>query len=137
MLARASEFTVEKNLKAGLYVTLGVEVLSFKFNFINSNNISGFSNNNFILLPVTIKKYSIVSKRSHFFWDIGIAPAWYFKKQEEFENGTAVSKKNVGVNFGITGGAGFKTAITQKLSFSIGLKGFQSFFTPIKTIMIN
>jgi hypothetical protein len=132
MLSTGLEFIFEKNLKESWFITFGIEVTSLKYNYHSDTlNSSVFSNNYFALMPVTLKRYYILNKRSHLFLDFGVAPAYYFYNKEESKN-SSIKKQNLGLNIGGVAKLGFKTQLTKKLSFDIGLHSFQDFFYSYK-----
>ncbi len=132
MLVTGGSFTVEKNIKAGLYITSGLDFFSVKYNYNNTANGQAFSNNNFLMLPVTLKKYYMVGKRSHIFFDAGFAAAWYLSSKEDYENNTSNKKSNLGLNAGLFVALGFKTQLTKIISFDAGFKSFQDYLYSYK-----
>ncbi len=125
MLCTGQEFMIEKNLRESWFITFGIGLTSLKYNYYaDSLNSSVFSNNNFALVPVSLKKYYILSKRSQCFLDFGIAAAYYFYNRDESIN-SSIKKTNLGYNFGLIAKMGFKTQLTKKLSFDISLLSFQ------------
>ncbi|WP_462221068.1 hypothetical protein, partial [Ferruginibacter sp.] len=132
MLSTGQEFIIEKNLKESWYITFGIELTSLKYNYHSDTlNSSVFSNNYFALIPVTLKRYYILSKRSHCFLDFGLAPAYYFYNKDESKS-SSFKKNNLGLNIGAVAKMGFKTQLTKKLSFDVGLHSFQDFIYSYK-----
>ncbi len=127
MLATGVTNTIEKNLKATLYFTFGVDVTALKYNYYTAANNSVFSNNYLLLVPVTLKKYYFISKRSSLFMDFGIAASYYFYCKKEIENIGSSTQRNLGLSIGGLGRIGFKTAVTPKVSFDVGLNSFSDF----------
>lgn len=127
MLITGINNSFEKNIKASLFFTFGIDVMSLKFNYITSAGNSAFSNNYFVALPVTIKKYYKVSNKSDIFLNFGVAPAYYISSKDYIENGKSTINKSLGVNIGGVAGFGFKIPLSKKLYFDIGLNSFQDF----------
>jgi hypothetical protein len=125
MLATGVTSTFEKNIKASLYFTFGVDISSVKYNFLDSALNQGYSNNYFVSIPLTLKKYYVVSKKSHLFWDFGLAPSYQFYTKNEFENGKTAKKRKLGMELEGIGRFGFKTILSKKISFDLGLNGFE------------
>jgi hypothetical protein len=81
-----------------------------------------------LLLPVSIKKYYKVGRKSHLFWDFGLAPAYYFYANELSNNSSSATKRNIGVKMGGVGKLGFKTQLTNTIYFDVGLNSYYDLF---------
>lgn len=133
MLSSGAALSWERKIKTTLFFNLGFDVSSLKFAHYDSGNNSVFSTNYQLLIPVSIKKYYRVGRKSDLFWDFGLAPAYYFYSNELTNNSKSTSKRNIGIKIGTVGKLGFKTQLTNSIYFDVGLNSYYDLFVLYKS----
>ena len=112
-------------LKKGLCITTSVGGFLLRFDYNTPVNASSIFNSKYFFdIPVSLKKYYLLSKKSRCYWEFGLVSSYQFfdKKEIKLGSGSSVEKKrNLGFNFGVIGSFGFKTIINNRISFDIGL----------------
>ncbi|MEO6612302.1 MAG: hypothetical protein ABIT05_06175 [Chitinophagaceae bacterium] len=125
------EWTIKK--KFYLSVFAGGSLL--RYNYTSTTGEAIFNRKYFVMLPVSLKKYYPLAKRSSGFVEVGISPVHFFLNHKEINNGGSnrVEKEN---NLGWNGAGllciGFRTMITPVLAFDIGLLGQKDFIQSYK-----
>ncbi|MEO7922660.1 MAG: hypothetical protein ABIR30_03220 [Chitinophagaceae bacterium] len=139
----AKRIVLHTGFRAGAEFSIGERnYLSFmagssvlRFNYSNGPGESIFNRKFFLMLPVSIKRYYPLSKRSSGFVEVGIYASFNLFDRKETRNslGTTITRhNNPGKNGGGVLGLGFKTMITNRISFDVGLSGQKDFFDSYK-----
>lgn len=109
-----------------LYLNTLIGYSSIGFDYEDLSNSNTYTTKYYLCLPVSLKKYYPLSKRSSLFFEFGVSFNYDFITNKEIFAGTGsqISRQN-GVGFSLSGigGFGFKTQITKRLFFDVGLCG--------------
>ena len=127
------EFVSKKNI--AFKAEIGVEQVSYDSYLWSAASI--FNRKNFVTIPISIKKYYPLSKKSSGFWQFGTYASYLHRSTKEKVNMFAVSReieKNLGANIGVSCLFGFKTALTPSIKFDIAIGGQQDYVFIYKNI---
>ncbi len=111
-------------LKEFLYLNTLVGISTIRFENMGLPN--SFTTKYYLSIPVSLKKYYPISKRSSLYWDFGLSFNYDFITQNEIFTVSGIQKNNqngLGTSFSVIGAVGFKTQVTKRLFFDIGLFG--------------
>ncbi|MBL0358104.1 MAG: hypothetical protein IPP72_15100 [Chitinophagaceae bacterium] len=111
-------------LKEFWYLNTMIGIQTTKFDYSLSHDTSIYVSKYYLSLPVSIKNYYPVSKKSSLFIDIGACFSYNFSTRNEvFTAGTyyKINNNNAGLNIGAIVDIGFKTQITRKVYFDVNI----------------
>lgn len=114
---------IEFPVKNGVVFNVAIGFASAKFSYDSSIN-SFFNTKSFFKVAVSLKKYYMVSPKSHTFLEFGILNSNFIKNNiENTKLDQEFKTKNLGYNLGLLFKVGFKTIIAPTISFDVGLGG--------------
>lgn len=123
----AGEFKVKNNW----YLTVSGGGLLLRYSSDLFPNGTLFNNHYFANIIVSVRKYLPINQKAAIFYEFGIVSSYLFNSKSEYRfvsNNYSETKKDLGYNFGLHSNFGFKTKITNTLSFDIGITGQDDIF---------
>jgi hypothetical protein len=126
MLCTQNDLGVEINIKDRLFFCSAVGVIRLRFDNSDTGNSQVFNTHYYLTIPFSVKKYYPVSKKSSMFWDFGAMVNYHLTAKMEIRsaaNYTVQKQGGSGFILGLSASFGFKTRITETISFDIGIHG--------------
>jgi hypothetical protein len=111
-------------LKEFWYLSTMIGFQDTKFEYSLGHDTSIYVSKYYLTLPVSIKNYYPVSKRSSIFIDFGACFSYNFSTKNEFSTANTYTKTNDtehGLNIGGILNLGFKTQINRKVYFDVSI----------------
>jgi hypothetical protein len=127
---------LEWRIKSNFYFSVLAGGSLLRYSYTSNSGEAVFNRKYFISLPVLVKKYYPLSKRSSGFVEAGVCPAYYFLDSKEINDGATIrveKKRHLGWEGAGLFCIGFRTMITPVLSFDIGLLGQKDFICTYNT----
>lgn len=126
MLQTGARGGMEWSINNKLYFSVFGGGSLLRYSYTSDTGEAVFNRKYFVVLPVSLKKYYPLAKRSSGFVEVGISPVYYFLDRKEINDGGIIRvEKDKDLGWNGTGllCIGFRTLITPVLSFDIGLLG--------------
>lgn len=127
-------YEFKSNGKLILCVAGGISKINFDYTDTSIRNV--YIKKSFITLPISIKRYYTLSKKTFAYWEFGVSFNYQWLDKIEIRNfsNTIINKQHdLGMIIGGITYFGLKTKISNKIFLDLGLFGQTDFFSFYKT----
>ncbi len=120
MLSAGGSICYEFPSHKPLYATVALGRGSLIFNKTDASNNTLYVKIKYVFLPVSFRKYYILSDRKSLFLELGILNSLYYQESRESRKPDLKEKNSIRIfNTGFTGGAGYKQMINSNAGFEL------------------